>query len=269
MSDVSASNPPPTKPAPTVSALIVAHNEEAMIGPCLQSVAFCDEIVVVLDRCTDQTKAMAEAAAAVLVEGGWPVEGPRRHAGIDACTSDWILEVDADERVSPELAVEIRAHLPTAPRGQMLIPFHNYIGGRLVKYGWGAYNGVGSKSCLFTKGTKHWGPQLVHPSVTYEGQRTVLSHPMIHLVDDSITDMYDRLNRDTTKAAKDAVRENKVPSLSRSIRRIFTRFFKVYVSRKGHKEGIYGLALGIYAAVYPILVHIKCRTDAQDTEAQD
>ena len=247
-----------------LSALIVANNEENMIGQCLESVDFADEIVVVLDRCTDATKQITLKFNVRIIEGAWPIEGQRRHAGINACSGDWILEVDADERISKELATEIQSVLPTAESGYFLIPYHNYVGQRLVVHGWGAYNGVGATVRLFTPGCKAWGPQSVHPSVTFKGERRSLNSPMIHLVDDDIADMFARMNRDTTKAAVDAVVEGRIPSLSRSIRRIFTRFFSVYVLRKGYREGAYGLALGIYAAMYPILVHIKCRTDAAD-----
>src|SRR5690606_1584442 len=118
--------------APRLSALVVAHNEERNLGECLATLAFADEIVVVLDRCTDRSREIAEAAGAVLVEGAWDREGPRRHAGIEACSGDWILEIDADERVPAELAEEIRARLPGAPPGHFLIRFDNYIGDRLV-----------------------------------------------------------------------------------------------------------------------------------------
>src|SRR3546814_2930804 len=94
--------------APRLSALVVAHNEEAQLADCLGSLAFADERVVVLDRCTDNSKRVALEHGARILEGGWELEGPRRNAGIDACTGDWILEVDADERVTAALASEIR-----------------------------------------------------------------------------------------------------------------------------------------------------------------
>ena len=95
--------------APTLSALVVAHNEEAQLDDCLAPLRFADEIVIVLDRCTDGSKDIAEKFGAVIIEGAWPLEGDRRNTGIDACRSDWVLEVDADERVSTALAEEIRA----------------------------------------------------------------------------------------------------------------------------------------------------------------
>src|SRR5262249_26519769 len=87
----------------SLSALVVVHNEERQLADCLSSLGFADEIVVVLDRCNDRSREIARGFTEQLVEGAWEREGPRRHAGIDACGGDWIVEIDADERVSPEL----------------------------------------------------------------------------------------------------------------------------------------------------------------------
>ena len=125
-----------------LSLLIVAHNEEQQIADCIKSAAFADEIVVLLDRSTDETGSIAEALGARLLKGAWPDEGERRSAGIDGCSGDWIFELDGDERVTPELAGEITKMLPTTSADYGVIPFRNYVGGRYVQYGWGAYNGV-------------------------------------------------------------------------------------------------------------------------------
>ena len=86
------------------------------MADCLKTLAFADEIVVVLDRCSDGSKEIAEKFGARVIEGEWPLEGPRRHAGIELCTGDWILEVDADERASEALGREIRCTIaPAAP----------------------------------------------------------------------------------------------------------------------------------------------------------
>ena len=75
---------------PTLSALVVAHNEEQRLPACLEPLRFADEVVVVLDRCTDGTRDIALAVGARLLEGGWEIEGDRRNAGIAACSGDWI-----------------------------------------------------------------------------------------------------------------------------------------------------------------------------------
>ena len=124
--------------APRLSALVVARNEEDQLADCLDRLRFADEIVVVLDRTTDGSKAVAARYTEHILEGEWEIEGARRNAGIEACTAEWIVEVDADERMPEALADEIRRTIETSEPGVHLIPFDNYIGDRLVRFGWGA-----------------------------------------------------------------------------------------------------------------------------------
>lgn len=242
--------------APTLSALCVVHNGEADLPDCLASVAFADEIVVVLDRCTDRSRAIAEAAGAKVIEGAWPIEGPRRNAGLAACSSDYTLEIDADERVPPELAQEIRIALAQRPQGGVFIPFDNRIGGRPIRYGWGAYNGVGGKRCLFPSHTKSWGDERLHPPVKQLPEVMKLQSQMIHHVYRDLPHMYARLLRYAQLAAEDMVDRNAIPHPTKTVRRFFSRFWKSYVSRQGRKEGFYGIAMALYSALYPALSHL-------------
>lgn len=244
---------------PTLTALCVVHNGEALLEECLASVAFCDEIVVVLDRCTDRSKAIAQAHKAVLVEGGWEIEGPRRNAGLDACTKDYVLEIDADERVPTALAQEIQGILQTNPNGGVYIPFDNRIGGRTVKHGWGAYNGVIGKLCLFKRGTKRWGPGRLHPRNQEPPEVARTQSQMIHLVYNDLPHMYQRLLRYSRLAAEDMVETGKIPGGFSTARRVASRFFKAYVQRGGHKEGVYGVALAVYSGLYPLLSYLMAQ----------
>ena len=248
---------------PRLSALLVVHNEEAQLAACLETVRFADEIVVVLDRCTDGSKDIAERYAAQLIEGAWELEGPRRNTGVDACTGDWILEVDADERVTPALAEEIRTKIATAPYGYILIPFHNYIGDHLVKYGWGASWGVSAKANLFANGpdgpAKKWGDQRVHPRLDLKGTKGNLSEPMAHYVDRDISDMLRRLDRYSSARAMDLRANGDIGTFGRNVRRIFSRFWKCYVVRRGYREGAYGFLIALMAGLYPILSYLKAR----------
>ncbi len=245
------------KDGPRLSALVVAHDEEAQLGDCLATLAFADEIVVVLDRCTDRSKEIALAHGARVIEGAWEIEGPRRHAGIDACAGDWILEVDADERVPPALADEIRAAIATAPPGYFLIPYDNYIGDRLVRYGWGASWGVSATARLFSRGAKRWGAQRIHPSVTLSGERRWLKARMIHYVDRDISDMIRRLDRYSSARARDLRESGVRDSLANNVRRLFSRFLKCYVGRKGYREGGYGFLIALFAGLYPLISYLK------------
>jgi glycosyltransferase involved in cell wall biosynthesis len=247
---------------PTLSALVVARNEEHQLADCLGTLGFADEIVVVLDRCTDGSKAIAQRFTAKIIEGAWEIEGERRHAGLAACTGDWILEVDADERVPKALAEEVRAAVArTAAPAHFLIPFDNYIGSRLVRHGWGGSWGVSATTRLFSRGAKTWGPQRIHPAVALAGARHWLKTPMIHHVDRSISDMLQRLDRYTTARALDLRASGTSETFGRNLRRLFTRFFKCYVSRKGYKEGYWGFLVALMAALWPMLAWLKYKLE--------
>lgn len=250
-----------TPTAIRLSALVVAHNEEAQLADCLETLGFTDEIVVVLDKCTDRSKEIASRFTDRLIEGAWDIEGERRNAGIDACGGDWIVEVDCDERVPPELADEIRSTTAAGGEGYYLIPFDNYVGKRRVRYGWGASWGVSAAPRLFRKGCKRWGNQRIHPSLTLSGPRGRLENRMIHYVDRNISDMILRLDRYTTAKAADLRASGDIGRFSSNVRRIFSRFYKCYVGRKGYREGPYGFLIALFAGLYPILSYLKARLE--------
>jgi glycosyltransferase involved in cell wall biosynthesis len=254
-------------PSPRLSVLVVAHNEERELADCLSTLTFADEIVVVLDRCIDRSAEIARRFTSCIIEGAWEIEGPRRNTGIEACTGDWILEIDADERVSPQLAAEVRSAIAKAPYGYFLIPYDNYIGRRCVRYGWGAGWGVSATVRLFAKGAKRWGDQRIHPAVTFAGQRMELHERMIHYVDRDISDMLARLDRYTTARAADMREHDQIGSFSDNVRRMFSRFFKCYVGRKGYREGRYGFLIALMAGLYPLLSHLKARENEPDGRA--
>ncbi len=260
---VMSSPPPDPATGPKLSALVTVHNEEARLGECLDTLRFADEIVVVLDDCTDGSKEIAADYTTHLFEGSWEIEGERRNYGIGHCSGEWILEVDADERVPEALAREIRETIKDAAGGYFLIPFDNYIGKRLVRFGWGAYWGVSATVRLFSKGAKSWGGQRIHPSLELTGTRGRLETPMIHYVDRNISDMIARLDRYSTARARDLRDQGDIGSFSANLRRIFSRFFKCFIIRKGYREGIYGFLIALFAGLYPIVSYLKARIEEE------
>jgi glycosyltransferase involved in cell wall biosynthesis len=250
--------------APRLSALVVARNEEAHLDACLQTLRFADELVVVLDRSTDGSAAIARAAGAHIIEGAWALEGARRNAGLEACTGDWVLEVDADERIPAALAEEIRAVIATSPHAWHEIPVDNFIGDRLVRHGWGGSFGTSSVPRLSRKGAKRWGMQRVHPSLAWTGTKGPrLSHAIQHYVDRDISDMLRRLDRYTSARAADLLDSGEIGTLAGNLRRLVSRMFKCYVSRKGYREGAWGLLIALCAGLYPLLAHLKARLEPE------
>lgn len=242
-----------------ISALVVAHNEEKKLASCLKKLVHADELVVILDRTNDKSKKIAKYFGAKVFEGKWKIEADRRNFGIQKCLGDWILEIDADEHVPKELFAEIRIKIKNASPGYFLIPFDNYIGKRLVRYGWGASWGVSAAPRLHFKGYKTWKKgQLIHPSISLTGKRRWLKSRISHYVDDNINDMLLRLINYTNLKAVDLANENKkLPKFYITLRRALTRFIKCYFSRKGYKEGRWGFIIAIMASMYIILSYMK------------
>ena len=133
----------------SITALVVARNEAARLPACLASLGGADEVVVVLDRSTDASAEIATRHGARILEGAWALEGERRNAGIAACTGDWILEVDADERVPPALWPAIRRVIATSSHAFHRVRIDNYVGERLILHGWGGSFGTTLKPILF------------------------------------------------------------------------------------------------------------------------
>lgn len=249
-----------------LSALVVAHDEERQLADCLERLTFADEIVVVLDRCTDGSRAIAERFSDRILEGAWPLEGERRNAGLDACRGNWVLEIDADERVPPALAAEIEALLASGPTAAAFpIPFDNYVGRRLVRWGWGASFGVSAAIRLTRRGAKRWGPQRVHPKITVDGPMGPhLTNRIDHYVDESISDMIRRLDRYTSARAADMRAAGDRGRLGPDTRRILSRFWKCYVARRGYREREWGLLIALLAALYPVLSTLKARLETDE-----
>jgi len=167
---------------PTVTACLIVLDEERLLPGALASVAFCDEVVVVDSGSTDRTRDIARAAGAVVLENPWPGFAAQRNVAIDRATSDWILELDADERITPMLAAEIRAFLGdpelSGAHDIVALPMrHEFLGGWLepaVKYPCYRYR-------LFRRGAyRHDERRTVHEGLWATSPAWAMRHDMEH-----------------------------------------------------------------------------------------
>jgi len=166
--------------ADTVSACLIVRDEEERLPGALESVAFCDEIVVVDSGSTDRTIEVARAAGARVVENPWPGFGAQRNVALDHATSDWVLEIDADERILPELQLEMRLFLDDPPAGYdmcALPQFHHFLGAELrasMKY-------PNYRTRLFRRGAyRHDESRTVHEGLWPTGPVWPFEHEMSH-----------------------------------------------------------------------------------------
>ncbi len=241
-----------------LSALVVAHNEEAILDACLRRLAFADEVVVALDRCTDGSKEIAEKHGATVLEGAWEIEGERRMAAIGACTGPWILEIDADEWVAPPLADDVLAAVHADENDFFFTPMCNYVGERWVRFGWMAALAPDLKGSLFRKGCKTWGMERVHPNVSFTGHRGPdLANGIRHNFVADITGLMRRFDRNTSLKADDLVARGETARTRSLARKALSRFWKCYVARKGRQEGGVGLVISVLCALYPLVAHLK------------
>jgi glycosyltransferase involved in cell wall biosynthesis len=251
-----------------LSAVLCVHNEELRLARCLEALGFADEIVLVLDRCTDRTRAIGEAYGAVIVSGVFPLEGARRAAGMAAAVGDWILEIDADEVVGPELAQEILGALSDDRFAFRKIPVDNYVGDRVIRHGWGGSFGTSLAARLYRRGLKRWGGERVHPGVAFDGpEGPKLANPLRHQFADSVSDVFRRLDRYTDLRAQDLREHGGKADIADNAWRGLRRFWKCYVRRRGWKEGGWGLMIALMAGLYPLISALRAELDGPAAEA--
>jgi glycosyltransferase involved in cell wall biosynthesis len=243
-----------------ISVLVCARDEAGRLDDCLRRLAAFDEIVLVADRCIDATAEIGRRYGATVVEGVFPLEGQRKEAGLTACTGEWVFELDADEHVDAALAAEIRRTADADEADWFKVPVDNYVGDRLVRWGWGGCFGTTLAVRLYRRGVKAWKPDRVHPGLLMSGAYGgALASPIRHYVDDDIGDMLDRLNRYTALRAADLADRGEPGELWDNVFRGFRRFWKCYVRRKGRREGGMGFLIALMAGLYPVLSHLRAK----------
>jgi len=249
-----------TKNKKLLSALIIAHNEQDNLDDCLAPLTdFCDEIVVILDKCTDNSKKVAAKYTKNIFEGSWEIEGKRRNIGISKCKGQWILELDADQRISKELSKEIVDKIKSSAPCHFEAEIQNYVGERFIKYGWLRTMAVDRQHKVHFKGLKKYHEdKMVHPTADIEGEVKSLQNPVKHFMDKDINDMIARFNKYTTLKAMDSISSGKAKiRKGYGIFSFMNRFCKAFFIKKGYKEGRIGFFIAIFGALYPLAVSVK------------
>jgi glycosyltransferase involved in cell wall biosynthesis len=250
-----------------ISALLIARNEENKIRECLKNLSFVDELIIVLDRSTDKTKSIAKSFSDKIYEGKWEYEGDRRNFGISKCSNNWILEIDADEIVTLDLSKEIKTKISLVEYDFFYIKVLNFVQGQPVNNGWMSCLAPDGKFCLFKKESKIWENQRVHPNYSINGKKgTQLKNHIEHKMSENISDLFLRFNRNTDLKASDLVESKSSLKSYFSIRKVFSRFLKCFIKRKGYKEGIIGLLISVLCGLYLLVSAIKAETLKKETE---
>jgi glycosyltransferase involved in cell wall biosynthesis len=243
----------------TLSVAIITLNEEANLARTLASVSFADEVIVVDSGSTDRTVAIAQEAGACVFTEPWQGFARQKNLAIEKCSSTWILSLDADENLSPELQQEILTLLQGVPRaGAYRLNRRNLFLGRWMRHG-GYY--PDSKLRLFRRVPSHgtaparFAERAVHETIAYDGHCETLRHDLIHHAYPSIQGYIEHMNRYSTLGARIAAEKGKTSQswwafLNNVIVIPVFTFLWNYIFRGGFLDGREGFLLHAFHSVY-------------------
>ena len=242
-----------------LTATIITLNEAANIRDACESAAWADEIIVVDSGSTDETCEIAASCGARVIKNEWPGFAAQKQFAVEFATQEWILSLDADERVSPQLKTEIE-RLKTKPDAQLadgyLIPRRSFYQDRWIKGG-GWYPDWQLR--LFRKSSGNWEPRLIHESVKMKpGSRIErLSSDILHY---SVRDAahHHRMigERYAPLAAAQMLAEGRSTSPVKIAIAAPAAFIRSFVLKGGFRDGVAGLTIASFAAHHAFLKHV-------------
>jgi glycosyltransferase involved in cell wall biosynthesis len=264
---------------PLLSVAIITFNEERILARTLASVRFADEVIVVDSGSSDRTVEIAESMGARVITRGWPGFAAQKNFAIQQCTGDWILSLDADEELSPELATQMRILLPSNPPADAyFLKRRNLFLNRWIKHG-GYY--PDAKLRLFRRSTANFSilPRFddrpVHETISFDGQSATLDYPLIHHAYPTLEDYLEHMDRYSSLGAQLLIAQGRT---SRSWPAFYWNVLLVpqltflwnYLFRLGFLDGREGLLLHLYHSAYISWKYAKAwRSLAPDNESED
>ena len=240
---------------PKLSVTIITLNEARHIEACLASVAWADEILVVDCGSGDGTADLARAAGARVIVRDWPGYAAQKNFAAGEVVHEWILSVDADERVTPALALEIRRVLATEPSDAgYRIPRITWHLGRWIR---GTDWYPDPQLRLYDRRRARWQSRRVHESVTADGPVGRLLHPMQHYAYRDVSHHVETMNRYTTLAAEEMAAAGRQAGTLDLVVHPAAAFVRNYVLKRGFRDGLAGLIISTMNAFYVFLKFAK------------
>lgn len=244
---------------PFISAFIICKDEERYIRAALDSVKWCDEIVVVDSGSTDRTLEICAEYTDRIYKRGWPGFVAQKQFALDQCRGQWVLCVDADEVVSPELMASMQAVL--AEDRKVKSDVNGYWVPRIVffldrwwkKGGW--YPEY--KVRLFRRSNTTWGGTDPHEHPLVEGKIERLSGDLLHYTYDNLQSQVNTLNSFSSIAAEMMHKKGKKFGRLHLFLNPAARFFKFFLSKRGFREGLAGFIVAVTEAYFVFLKYAK------------
>lgn len=221
-----------------ISAVLITKNAAAQLADCLASVAFCDEVVVVDSGSDDATTAIAQRHGARVIQSEWRGFGPQKQFAVEQARHDWVLCIDADERVSERLRESILVVSPAPSFPAWRFARCNKFMGRYLKHGEG-YPDWSLR--FFDRRHARWSDDPVHERVIATGEVGTLQGDLLHESAESLETYLAKQNRYSTLAAREALASGKRATAMHLLLSPALRFVKFYFLRLGLLDGLPGL----------------------------
>src|SRR5574340_1128879 len=231
---------------PPLSAVIITLNCAHQLGACLDSLSFCDDIIVVDSGSDDGTPELARSRGARVVQHEWLGFGPQKQFAVEQAKHDWVLCIDSDERVTPQLSASIGRELSDPRHVAYAFARSNRFMGRYLRHGEG-YPDWSLR--LFHRAHARWSDDAVHENVLADGPIGRLRGDLLHYTAETLDSYLAKQNRYTTLAAQHLAQQGKRPSTARIVLSPLVRFIKFYFVRLGFLDGLPGfvhIAIGCY-----------------------
>lgn len=235
-----------------LTAIILTYNEAAHIVECIESAQFADSILVFDSFSSDDTVARAEGAGARIVQHQFEDYAQQRNAALDAVqgSTDWVLFIDADERVTPELAAEVREKIMRPSYAGFRIPRHNYIFNRLT-LGAGWYPDYQTR-LLQVGSARYDASRRVHEVVVLDGKQGTLSQPLVHYNYRDVEQFNDKQRRYSAYDARILYEQGIRPKPQNYLLQPLRQFWWRFVTLKGYRDGLHGLRLSMLMGWYEL-----------------
>lgn len=232
---------------PTLSVVIITLNEADNIRACLESVRWADEIIVLDSGSTDDTvRICREYTDKIHVNNNWQGFGTQKNRALTYATGEWVLSLDADERVTGNLCAEIQAALREPGKVNAFeIPRLSIFCGREIRHGdwWPDY-----VVRLFRRNTARFSDDIVHERLLFDGQPGRLENPLSHLAYHSLDQLLEKLNRYTSAGARAMYQKGRRGALGRALTHGLWAFLRAYLFRRGFLDGREGFILAVARA---------------------
>jgi len=238
---------------PPVTAVIPTLNEANQIADCVRTVTWADEVIVADGGSSDETPRAAAAAGAKVLQGSWRTIAAQRNAAIAAARNTWVLAVDADERVGPDLAAEIDATVQAPTHRAYAVRRANSYAGRTIRFGgWGDDWVVR----LFHR-DRRYVERRVHEHLERGDDVGKLRAPLLHTPYRDLSHYLEKLDRYATWGAEELAERGRRAHLADILLRPPARFFTMYVLRLGLLDGWRGAVLSGLSAVSVFLKYVR------------